>query len=149
MITTDNLPTDYTPYQDVSFCSNSILGGGHIFAMGKVLPLLIGIGHLPRVWLQAVASAEDKEFVTIVSDSKAIHPAVNVSAVGNKVVVSAHGTAVLIAESSRDNQVVVTEVDFRPLGLSVFGTANSLNLGGMQLSHNKFSGVGVAFGLGA
>ncbi len=149
MITTDSLPADYAPYQNVSFCSNSILGGGHIFVMGKVLPLLIGIGHLPRVWLQAVASPGSKELVTIVADSKAIHPAVNVSTVRNKVVVSVHGTAVLIAESSGDSQVVVTEVDFRPLGLNVFGNASSLNLGAMQLSNNTFSGVGVAFGLGA
>jgi hypothetical protein len=149
MITTENLPSGYTPYQDLSFCSNSILGGGHIFAMGKVLPLLIGIGPLPRVWLQAVAAPGSKEFVTIVADSKATHPAVSVSAVGNKVVVSVRGTAVLTAEAKGERQAIVSEVDFRPLGLNVYGNSNALSLGGMQLSHNTISGVGIAFGLGA
>lgn len=149
MITTDNLPVGYAPYQDLSFCSNNILGGGHIFAMGKVLPLLIGIGPSPRVWLQAVAAPASKEFVTIVADSKATHPAVSVSTIGSRVVVTVRGKTVLTAEATGGQQATVSEVDFRPLGLNVFGSSDGLSLGGMQLSHNTFSGVGVAFGLGA
>ena len=148
MITTENLPTNYRPYQSLSFCSNNISGGGHIFAMGKVLPLLIGVGPSPRVWLQAVAAPGGKEFVTIVADSKATHPAVDVADDGSKVVVSVRGKTVLTVEAKDDQRAVVSEVDFRPLGLNVFGSSVSLSLGGMQLSHNTFSGVGVAFGLG-
>ncbi|WP_303846879.1 hypothetical protein [Aeromonas sobria] len=149
MITTESIPTGYTPYQNLSFCSNSILGGGHIFAMGKVLPLLIGMGPSPRVWLQAVAAPQSKEFVTIVSDSKSTHPAVHVSSAGHKVIVSVHGREVLTVESRGDGQAVVSNIDFRPLGLNVHGNSAGLSLGGMQLSRNTFSGVGVAFGLGA
>lgn len=149
MITIENLPTGYAPYQDLTFCSNNILGGGHIFAMGKVLLLLIGIGHSPRVWLQAVAAPGGKEFVTIVADSKSTHPAVTVSAFESKVVISVRGKTVLIVESKSDRQAEVSEADFRPLGLNIFGNSDGLNLGGTQLSHNTFSGVGVAFGLGA
>lgn len=149
MITTENLPEDYTPYQNLSFCSNNILGGGHIFAMGEVLPLLIGKGVSPRVWLQAVAAPDSKEFVTIVADSVSIHPAVGVSVVGNKVVVSVRGKVVLTAVAMDDQHAVVSEIDFRPLGLNVSGSSNALNLGGMKFTHNTMSGVGVAFGLGA
>lgn len=148
MITTENLPSNYRPYQSLSFCSNNISGGGHIFAMGKVLPLLIGVGPSPKVWLQAVAAPRSKEFVTIVADSKATHPAVDVVDDGNKVVVSVRGKIVLTVEAKDEQGAVVSEVDFRPLGLNVFGSLASLSLGGMQLSHNTFSSVGVAFGLG-
>jgi hypothetical protein len=149
MITTENLPTNYKPYQSLSFCSNNIFGGGHIFAMGNVLPLLVGIGTLPRIWLQAVAAPGSKDFVTIVADSRATHPAVDVTAVGGKVVVSVRGRTVLAAEANDEQRAVVSEIDFRPLGLNVFGNSAGLSLGGMQLSNNTFSGVGVAFGLGA
>lgn len=148
MITRDSLPKYFKPYQNLSFCSNSILGGGHIFAMGDVLPLLIGVGPSPRVWLQAVAAPGSKEFVTVVADSKATHPAVDVTVDGVKVIVSVQGIAVLTVEAKNDQRAVVSEVDFRPLGLNVFGNSSSLNLGGMQLSNNTFSGVNVAFGLG-
>lgn len=149
MITTENLPTNYQPYQSLSFCSNSIIGGGHIFAMGKVIPLLIGVGPHPRVWLQAVAAPGSKDFVTIVSDSKSTHPAVHVMVEGNTVIVSVGGRTVLTAEARDTQSAVVSEVDFRPLGLNVFGSSTGLSLGGMQLSNNTFSGVGIAFGLGA
>jgi len=149
MITNENLPESFLPYQDLNFCSNNILGGGHIFAIGKVLPLLIGVGSTPRVWLQAVAAPNSKEFVTIVADSESTHPAVDVSVIGNKIVVSANGKVVLNVEAIDDKHAVVSEVDFRPLGLNVFGSSEALSLGGMKLSRNTMSGVGVAFGLGA
>ena len=148
MITTENLPTNYLPYPSLSFCSNEISGGGHIFAMGKVLPLLIGVGPSPRIWLQAVADSGGKQFVTIVSDSKATHPAVAVSDDGSKVVVSVRGKTILTVEAEDNQRAVVSEVDFRPIGLNVSGSSTNLSLGGMQLSHNAFFGVGVAFGLG-
>lgn len=149
MITTGNIPTNYKPYQNVNFCSNNIIGGGHIFAMGNVLPLLIGMGALPRIWLQAVSAPGSKEFVTIVADSKPTHPAVNVAIYEGKIIISVQGRTVLVAEAREEQFAVVSEVDFRPLGLNVFGNSSNLSLGGMQLSHNTFSGVGVAFGLGA
>lgn len=148
MITTKNLPEYFSPYQSLSFCSNNISGGGHIFAMGQVLPLLIGVGPSPRVWLQAVAAPGSKNFVTVVADSKTTHPAVDVEVDGRKVIISVHGKAVLTVEAKDNQSAVVSEVDFRPLGLNVFGNSSSLNLGGMKLSNNTFSGVGVAFGLG-
>lgn len=149
MITTEKLPDGYAPYPEVKLCSNTIIGGGHIFAMGKVLPLLIGIGPAPRVWLQAVAAPGSKDFVTIVADSVSTHPAVDVSVTGRSVVVSVRGKSVLAAEAIEDQRVVVSEIDFRPLGLNVFGSSDALSLGGMKFSHNTMSRVGVAFGLGA
>ena len=117
--------------------------------MGKVLPLLIGVGATPRIWLQAVSAPGSKEFTTVVDDSKSTHPAVSVTTEGNKVVVSVRGRTVITAESNSEQSVTVNELDFRPIGLNVFGNSSSLSLGGTQLSNNTFSGVGVAFGLGA
>lgn len=148
MITTKNLPEHFRPYQSLKFCSNNITGGGHIFAMGQVLPLLIGTGPSPRIWLQAVEAPGSKNFVTVVADSKATHPAVNVNVDGGKVNISVRGIAVLTVEANDDQKALISELDFRPLGLNVFGSSSSLNLGDMQLSNNTFAGVGVAFGLG-
>lgn len=149
MITTENIPSEYTPYQTLSFCSNEIIGGGYIFALGKILPLLIGVGTTPRVWLQAISEPGSKQFVPIVADSKSAHPAVSVNVESNKLIVSVQGTVVLSVEAATQQRAIVAEFDLRPLGLNVYGNSSTLNLGGMQMSHNKFSGVGVAFGLGA
>ena len=149
MITTENLPNGYIPYQDLTFCSNSILGGGHIFAIGRIVPLLVGVGPTPRVWLQAVAAPDSKDFVTIVADSVSTHPAVDVLVTGREVAVSVEGKSILKAEAIDGLRAIVHEVDFRPLGLNVFGSSQELSLGGMRLSHNTMFGVGVAFRMGA
>lgn len=149
MITTGNLPKGYMPYQDLNFCSNTILGGGQIFEIGKVIPLLIGAGPSPRVWLQAVAAPGNKDFVMVVADSVSVHPAVDVSVKENKVVVSVKGNSVLTVEAIGEQRAVVSKIDFRPLGLNIFGNSDALSLGGTKLSHNTISGVGIAFSLGA
>lgn len=149
MITTENLPVGYKPYNHLNFCSNIINGGGHIFAVGKTIPLLVGVGSAPRVWLQAVAAPGSKEFVSIVEDSISTHPAVSVETIGSKIIVSVHGKIVLKAETKGNLNAVVSEVNFRPLGLNVVGSPMGLSLGGMQLSRNTFTNVAIAFGLGA
>ncbi|WP_047392374.1 hypothetical protein [Chitinibacter sp. ZOR0017] len=148
MITTSNLPANYKPYMNLNFCSNNISGGGHIFTIGEVLPLLVGVGKTPRIWLQAVAAPRESEFITIVADSKSNHPAVEVKKTGCSILVYVHGKIVLSVKSVSSEMAQVSEVDFRPLGLNLFGNSSSLNLGGMHLSRNTFSNVRVAFKLG-
>ena len=121
MITTDQLPPQYKPYQSITFCSNNLIGGGYIFAMGKVLPLLIGSGETPRIWLQAVSSPGSKDFITVVNDSTPTHPAAFVKIDGKKVIVSVQGRTVIATEATGAQSVVVNELDLRPIGLNVFG----------------------------
>lgn len=148
MITSEKIPAGYTPYQSINFCSNEITGGGHIFAMGKVLPLLIGTGPKPKIWLQAITSPSDKKFITIVDASIAKHPSARVIEQDGKIIVIVHGKTVLAVEAFSTQRAIVPELDLRPIGLNVYGDSSILHLGGMQLSNNTFSGVGTAFGLG-
>lgn len=147
MITRSNLPQNYQPYERLDFCSNLIVGGGHILAVGDVLPLLIGKGETPRIWLQAVSRPESNEFIKIVDDSKAVYPIVNVEKENNSINIYVKGKLVLCVKSTKDGQAKISKVDFRPLGLNVVGNASKLTIGGQSLSNNTFSNVGVAFGI--
>jgi hypothetical protein len=149
MITKESIPTGYKAYQSITICSNEIVGGGHLFVMGNVLPLLIGVGPKPTIWLQAVAAPNSKEFITIVDASIATHPAVRVSEEGSKVTVVIGDKTVLAVEALSEQKAIVSELDLRPIGLNVHGNASMLYVGGMQISHSTFVGVGTAFGFGA
>lgn len=146
MITKNSLPDGYVPYKRITVCSNELVGGGHIFAVGDVLPLLIGVGPKPLIWLQAVASPNSKEFVTIVDASISTHPAVRVSESGRRVTVTVGGAPVLAVEAISSESAVVSELDLRPIGLNVYGSSSKLHVGGMQISRSTFAGVGTAFG---
>ena len=78
MITRDNLPKSYSPYEKLVVCSNTLSGGGHILAIGEVLPVLVGKGEKPQVWLQALSNPDKSEFIIIVEASISKHQAVKV-----------------------------------------------------------------------
>ena len=76
---TENIPVGYKPYQEVLLCSNKIIGGGYFFNVNGVIPLLIGVGPKPIIWLNAVTQAEEKAFTPIVDSSTSLHPLIRVS----------------------------------------------------------------------
>lgn len=147
--TKDSLPKSYQPYEKLTICSNTLLGGGHVVAVGEVLPLIIGAGEKPQIWLQAINNTEKQEFISVVENSVSKHPAVDVIEVSGVVTVKIQGKTVLSVMSPSEDSAVVDSVDLRPIGLSMFGDASSLNVGGSSFSGNTMSGGGVLIGLGS
>lgn len=148
MITKDTLPSTYSPYQQLNVCSNRVIGGGHLLQAGKALPLLIGKGPIPQVWLQAPTDPLGKAFAPLVAASVATHPAVLVSTEGGALVVYVGGKLVLRVRQVNDQQAEIDELDLRPIGFNIFGNKSSLNAGGMHMSGNTVAGGGtfLAFG---
>lgn len=148
MITKDHLPPTYLPYQQLTLCSNLLIGGGHLIQTGNALPLLIGKGPTPQVWLQAPTDPSGKAFAPLVSASVATHPAVSVSSESGALRVYAGGTLVLRVRQINDQQAEVDELDLRPIGFNIFGNKSSLTAGGMHMSGNAVSGGGTFLALG-
>ncbi len=148
MITINNLPKSYIPYDTLVVCSNTLIGGVNVVAIGEVLPLLIGKGDKPRIWLQAIAKPDSSDFVTIVEESISTHPAVKIYEENNVIKVEASGTLVLTVKLTGENSAEVEILDFRPLGLNMHGTKGSLTVGGSTFSQNTMSGGKVVIGFG-
>lgn len=148
MITRSSLPKAYAPYQNMTLCSNTLVGGGHLVSLGEILPLLIGSGDAPMVWLQAPADQTGKKFIQLVAASVASHPAVSVVNDKDGLTVRVGVAAVLHVSQIDTQSAVVDLLDLRPIGLNIFGDRDSLTAGGATFSHNTFSGVGtlIAFG---
>lgn len=148
MITRTNLPQAYKPYQRLIVCSNVLSGGGHLVAVGEVLPLLVGSGEGPMVWLQGPTDQTAKNYVPLVAASVALHRAVTVVRNELGLTVSIGGATVLHVTQTSSDSAVIDLVDLRPIGLNIFGSAASLNAGGAVLSHNSFSGGGTLLAFG-
>lgn len=143
MITRDKLPKSYTPYSTLTVCSNILLGGSNILAIGKVLPILVGKGEKPQVWLQARSDPKNSKFVTIVEASISKHPAVKVFEDNNVLNISVAGTNILSVKASDENSAEILLLDLRPLGLNVYGNESQLQAGGSTFTQNTFSGGGT------
>ena len=146
--TLKNLPKSYVPYKSLNVCSNNLSGGGHIASIGETLPLIIGKGDKPQIWLQALINPETKQFVSIVESSVSKHSAVSVKEISGYVVVSVQGTQILKVKAKGGDSAKVEMLDLRPLGLNLSGNSTSMNVGGSTFSNNSMSGGGVLVGLG-
>ena len=149
MIKLSKLPKGYQSYSVLTLCSNRLLNGGAVIAVGDVPPLLIGKGSKPQIWLQALQSPQSKKFILLVDASISCHPMVRVEEVGRQIVVKANGVTILKVEQTEEDQAIVYALDLRPLGFNVFGDTSELFAGGMVFSDSTFAGGGVLVGVEA
>jgi hypothetical protein len=148
MITSKNMPKNYNPFNKLTICSNTLNGGGNLVAVGDVLPILIGKGEKPKIWLQAISDPKKNQFVTIVDDSISKHPAVKVYEASGSLNVMISEEVILSVKIIDQDSAVVEKLDFRPIGLSMYGNSSSLTVGGGTFTGTSMSGGGTLIGLG-
>jgi hypothetical protein len=148
IFTQTNLPESYHSYQTLKVCSNTLIGGGHIVAVGDVLPLIIGKGDKPQIWLQALNNSKTKEFISVVENSVSKNPSVKVIEVNGTVNVIIQATKVLSVKQISKNSAVVDFIDLRLLGVNIQGNASSMTVGGSTFSGNSMKGSSVLIGIG-
>lgn len=148
MITKGNLPVAYQPYGRLTLCSNLLIGGGHLIQIGDILPLLVGKGEIPQIWLQAPTDIAGQTFTQLVIASVAAHPAILLNFEGGILSVSAGGKSILRVRGVGPDEAIVDFLDLRPVGFNIVGDKESLNAGGMKMSRNTISGGGTFLSLG-
>jgi len=148
MITIQNKPESFSPYEKITICSNTITGGGNLVAVGELLPLLIGKGETPQIWLMALADAEKNQFIPIVEKSISKHHAVKVYEENGVINVSVGGNNVLSVRRISDDEAIVTELDLRPLGLNIHGNKEKLYVGSGSFKNSGMAGGGTLIGFG-
>ena len=143
------LPKEYRPYEELTVCSNHFRNAQMLLEVGGHAPVLIGAGPKPRLWISVPTSKDGKHWVSLVRDSKALHPKVEIKEQPDgTVVVVAAGHKVLQVHPKGDTVAEVSELDLRPLGLDVHGNAQALWVGSNQFSNNTFENVRAVIGIG-
>ncbi|HBP0045303.1 TPA: hypothetical protein L5P36_006139, partial [Pseudomonas aeruginosa] len=146
VITKSNLPKGYIPYSKVKLCSNLLSGSTFILSVDEVLPLLVGKGNKPQIWIQAIADANMKSFVPIVESSIPLFPFVRVTTESGVVLVFVNDQVIMSIRSEVDDEINIFQMDLRPIGLNIVGDEKSLRSGGMEFSNSTFSGMGTFMG---
>jgi len=115
-------------------------------AIGEVLPVLVGKGEKPQVWLQALPNPDKSEFVTIVEASISKHQAVKVFEDSGALNIHVGGTNVLSVRVTGEDSAEISLLDLRPLGINLHGNNSELKVGGSIFSKNSFAGGGAMIG---
>ncbi len=149
MYSLKNIPSDYKAFQTLTICSNKVLGGGFPFSLGEGLPLLVGNGPSPVIWIQAVKNVSTKELILLVDRNVPTVKGVEVNKPEEGVIeVFNVGKKILRVKKTGIDSAVISFLDLRPLGLNITGNQDGLNISGSSFSRNTFQGSGVFIGLG-
>jgi len=149
MYSINNLPDGYVALNRLNMCSNILIGGGFAFSLGSTLPLIIGKGTVPIIWMQSY-DFKNKKSKILVDGNISKHPDVLVTNPDNGVVeiIINKEVRILRVKNIGDASSVVSFIDFRPIGLNITGNQNELKVGNSSFSKNTIEGVSVFFGLG-
>ena len=143
-ITIHNIPDVYKPYETIVFCSNTFKNLSYIIDDNGVIPILIGKGEFPRIWLYA--RSENKP-IALVRDNISILPQVKVNfyQVEKRMTIELFDMKddyIKILEILLNNGIpTLKKLDMRPIGYNIFGDTESLNVGNSKYVNNVFQGM--------
>ena len=144
MIKIDSLPARYIAFDSLLFCSNKLNGGVNIISINDALPLLIGKGDKPLVWIQALENEKTSSFRLVVEASIPTDSRVRVYEEDGVLIVEAKRTTVLAVRVTGESSAEVERVDLRPFGINVHGAKAGLTVGTSTFARNTVNG-GTAF----
>ena len=148
------LPPNYVPYEKIRLCGNVLEGVKFIFRIGPNVPLLVGkgTGKQPLIWLSGQLLGGS--WLQLVAANTAVRP---VGPKGQRITVIQDATQPLTivmigsviavdALGLDDRCVDIRNIDFRPIGLNIFGNENQgLRFAGGQFVANTLDNVATAF----
>jgi hypothetical protein len=142
-------PTQYEPFARVRIGSNILENVKALVSVAGHLPLLVGDGPTPRVWLSIPADAKGSRWYPLVKDNFSSHADITVEASPKKIVVRTPQTIVLSAISGKEGALWFQRLDLRPFGLNIYADEASLHVMGSTLTKNQFRDIPVVVGVNA
>ncbi|MBO0592927.1 hypothetical protein I2486_16100 [Cellulophaga sp. E16_2] len=140
------IPKDYIPSDSITMCSNLITNYNFLFNINGLVPILIGQGELPRIWIYARTS--DGNYGLVVDDSVSKNGLIKVDVFIKEKYVEVidlfDGRNVILSVYFGDN-FNIKVLDLRPLGYNIYGNEEKLVIGGNTYSNNKFNKVHTIF----
>jgi hypothetical protein len=143
-----DFPTQYEPYGTLRIGTNILENVKALASVGSNVPLLIGKGSTPRVWLSIPADRSGTSWYPLIKDNFSSHPEVRVEAHRKTIVIRTPQGTVLSAIQGRENALSVQRLDLRPFGLNIYADEGSLHVMGNTLTKNEFRNMSVVIGIG-
>ena len=144
----DSLPKHYRAPEKVVIGSNTLENVNIIMSFNGFVPLLIGDGDIPHVWLNIPANNEGTEWYPLVKDNFSTNSKVLVKETKTSLKISTPDGVVLECKKKEDGSIVVLLLNLNPFGLKVESDANQLSIMNQTFQKNGFKNVGTMFGIG-
>lgn len=142
-----DFPSEYKRFSEINFCGNVLRGIDKLIEFHGIVPLLIGKGiKYPLVWLKSPTDISRDTWSYVVEKNKLRHPKFIIQKQGTTVTIYAGDTLVLDAYAQTEDRLIISKINFEPIGLRLIGDNNSLKVGSNTLQRtNVISGNGGSF----
>lgn len=144
------LPEGYIPFGELIICSNHLINVKVPIEFKNNIPLLIGKGDVPLIWLSAPITKEGEDWREIVIKNKSMDEKITViSSEENKLItIKADNYTIIQVIKHSDEKAEVIMLDLRPLGFNIYGDANILHFGTNKFINNSFKNLWAMIGIG-
>ncbi len=139
------IPVGYKPYEYINVASIETDHVLFLFSVEKKLPLIIGKGSVPQVWIRTqisgwedIISSSNINYESISGYKLEIQKDIFKRRVRIHAKSSDEGVLVLDVRQSSKDRLVIDHIDLRPLGLKIFTDDDSLTVNFVTLSNLKF-----------
>ena len=145
----DSLPSQYTPFQRVRLGSNVLENVVAVFSINSFIPLLVGDGENPKVWLSIPTNRDGTEWYPLIKENFSSHREVTVEVAKRRVTVRTPQGTVLNVVKNIKNTLVFFKLDLRPFGLNVYADEGALYVMDNKLAKNEFKNIQVVIRIGS
>lgn len=137
-----NIPSEYLPTNKINFCSNVIKNYQYLIKDKDFIPILIGKGEIPRIWLYTMIRGTIFE---LVGDSVSKMNQIRIDIFNSKQrieIIEANNSKMILSLDYSDEQFwKINKLNLEPLGYKIIGDEKKVSLGSMTISGNTFDGV--------
>lgn len=143
-----NLPSNYHVPRRLALGTNVLEGVKLIVSFNGYVPILIGDGDNPRVWLNIPANRDGTEWYPLVKDNFPASKKVSILESEGSVQITIPDGVVLKCQKKNNGTIDVSYLNLEPFGLNVIADEERLVVMGNTFTGNVFKNVGAMVSIG-
>lgn len=136
-----SVPEVYTPYKNLTICSNKLINGRVQVTIGSLIPFLVGKGTPPKIWLYIMPEDFSGKAMTAVSSNRKVFDELSVLATTSRTTITFSDKVLIDVDEIDEDTAVIVSVDLRPMGTNIHGNTEGLYIGDQIFKENVFQNV--------
>ena len=144
----DSLPKEFTPYKQLEIATNKIIDGVALVSVNGFIPVLIGKGETPEIWVTIPADQKGTDWRPIVSKNESLLDVITVRTKEKVIQVAMSDSIVLEVKEITTESAEITQCNLRPFGMNVFLEDDCLKVMTNRYSGNTITGAKIFIDVG-
>ncbi len=144
----DNLPSTYIVPKHLNIGTNQLENVIALISFKEYIPILIGEGYIPKVWLNIPINKEGTEWYPLIKDNFSTNDKVVVLKDNRNIKITTPDGVILDAYSKDNGEIIINTLNLMQFGLDVKSNENELVVMNNTYIDNTFKNVRIMIGIG-